>query len=125
MLNVLRRSLRTANATIRYPDEPEPAPAAFRGQLMLRVERCTGDGACATVCPSRAIVVTRPETGGWIWELNDARCVFCGLCSEACPSEALFHSNEFELAVRNPNDLITRVRFEPTKQSTTKGASSS
>jgi formate hydrogenlyase subunit 6/NADH:ubiquinone oxidoreductase subunit I len=110
MLTIFRRSLRTGLVTTAYPDVPEAAPPAYQGQVMLDTARCTGDGACARVCPSAAIVV-QPTVDGWVWELDDARCVFCGLCAEACPAGALSMSNEFELAVRDRAELVTRVTF--------------
>jgi hydrogenase-4 component H len=110
VLRLFQRSLGGGVVTGTYPGEPEPAPPAYRGQITLNVERCTGDGACARVCPSDAISVGR-EDEGWVWELTDARCVFCGLCQDACPSQAIIISNEFELAVRDGRDLVTRVRF--------------
>ena len=117
MMGLFRRSLGGGVVTGAYPDVPEPAPPAYRGQVTLSVERCTGDGACARVCPSGAIAVTR-EDEGWLWELTDARCVFCGLCQDACPSQAIVLSGEFELAVRKLDDLTTRVRFASATEST-------
>jgi formate hydrogenlyase subunit 6/NADH:ubiquinone oxidoreductase subunit I len=99
--------------TTGYPAVAEPAPPAYRGQVMLRPDRCNGDGACARVCPSGAIVVEGSNGGGWRWELDDASCVFCGLCAEVCPTRAIELSNEFELAVRDSADLVTRVTFVP------------
>ncbi|MFN8591035.1 MAG: 4Fe-4S binding protein [Thermomicrobiales bacterium] len=113
MVSVLRRAARRGIATRGYPDTPEEAPPAYRGQVMLRTERCIGDGGCARACPSAAITVSSDAAGGWVWELDDARCVFCGLCAEACPTSALFLSNEFELAVRRRGELVTRVAFSP------------
>jgi len=110
VLNIFRRSLRTGIVSTTYPETPELAPPSYRGQVRLRPDRCTGDAACAKVCPSGAISIEHAN-GGWTWELNDARCVFCGLCAEVCPTTAIELSNEFELAVRNPNDLVTRVTF--------------
>jgi hydrogenase-4 component H len=110
VLNILRRSVRTGVVTTTYPEIPESAPPAYRGQVQLHANLCAGHGACATVCPSGAISVSR-SARGWTWELSDARCVFCGLCADVCPSKAIELSNEFELAVRNPADLVTRVTF--------------
>ena len=111
MLTILRRSLRTGSVTTGYPATPDPAPEAYRGQVLLDAARCVGDGACARVCPSAAIVVQATAVDGWVWELDDARCVFCGLCAEACPTAALALSNEYELAVRVKPELQTRVTF--------------
>lgn len=110
MLRLLKRSVQGGVATRAYPDAAEAAPVAYRGQVMLRTERCTGDGACARACPSEAIAVVRAGSG-WTWELTDARCVFCGLCQEACPTAAIELSNEFELSVRDASDLSMRVTF--------------
>ncbi|RIK41916.1 MAG: hypothetical protein DCC58_11815 [Chloroflexi bacterium] len=111
MLNIFRRAIRTGVVTTGYPDTPEPAPPAYRGQVHLHLAACTGDAACARVCPSAAISVEHSPVGGWTWTLDDRRCVFCGLCSEACPTGALSLSNEYELAARKPEDLLTRVTF--------------
>lgn len=117
MLSIFRRSLRVGIATVGYPHEPEPAPAAYRGQVTLRLDRCVGDGACARVCPSGAIRVEHTDTG-WTWELDDSQCVFCGLCAESCPENAIDLTNEFELAVRDPGDLVTCVQFVSTGKQT-------
>jgi formate hydrogenlyase subunit 6/NADH:ubiquinone oxidoreductase subunit I len=110
-MNVIRRSARLGVVTSTYPAVPEPAPSTYRGQILLHTEHCTGDGACARVCPSEAIIVTEEPDAGWTWQLDDARCVFCGLCAEVCPTSAILTSNEFELSVRNRDDLVTRARF--------------
>lgn len=110
MLSIFRHALKRGIVTTSYPAVPESAPEAFRGQVLLDSGRCTGDGACARVCPSNAIVVAESEAG-WTWTLDDARCVFCGLCQEVCPEQAILISNEFELATRTSDDLVTTVMF--------------
>jgi hydrogenase-4 component H len=110
-VNVIRRGSRVGVVTSTYPAFPEPAPPAYRGQVLLRTDRCIGDGACARVCPSEAIIVTGDPEAGWTWRLDDARCVFCGLCATACPTTAIVISNEFELSVRIREDLVARARF--------------
>lgn len=109
-LKTIRRHLRTSRETPSYPDRPTPAPPAYRGQVTLHTGRCDGNAACARACPSQAITV-EPTADGWVWELDDARCVFCGLCEEACPAQAISLTSDFELAVRDPEDLVTRVIF--------------
>jgi hydrogenase-4 component H len=111
-VNVLRRVVGGAGVvTTSYPDVAEPAPLAYRGQVLLRTDLCTGEGACARVCPSAAIVVEGTLDDGWSWELDDGRCVFCGLCAEVCPTQAILLSNEFELSVRDRADLVVRATF--------------
>jgi hydrogenase-4 component H len=111
-MKVLRRIAGGAGImTTSYPDVAELAPLAYRGQVMLRTDVCSGDGACARVCPSAAIAVTATPNGGWSWELDDGRCVFCGLCAEVCPTAAIMLSNEFELSVRDRAELMVRATF--------------
>ncbi|MEZ4568743.1 MAG: 4Fe-4S binding protein [Thermomicrobiales bacterium] len=112
MPEIFRRSLRTGLVTTSYPESPEPAPQAYRGQLQIDSARCSGHGDCMRACPSAAIRVIDGGEGRWTWELDDSRCVFCGLCTEVCPERALTMSNEYELAVRDDADLVTRVAFQ-------------
>src|SRR5262245_41188628 len=112
MMNIFRKSLKTGLVTTGYPDVAEPAPPAFRGRPALDVTRCTGEARCAEVCPSQCLTVTAdPATGGRVWELDLAPCLFCGLCAEVCPTGAITMTGDFELAVRDRRDLITRIVF--------------
>lgn len=111
MLNVLRTSLRTPRRTIAYPDGAEMPPTALRGRPVLDPARCDCEGACTEVCPSGALTLTEARKGVRRWQLDLARCVFCGLCAEACPNGAITMSNDFELAARSRDDLISGVTF--------------
>lgn len=109
-MNIFRKSIATGLVTSDYPAMPEPAPAAFRGRPTLNPVHCTGEGRCAEVCPSQCISVTAdPTGGGHVWTLDLAPCLFCGLCAEACPAGAITMSADYELAVRDRADLITRA----------------
>jgi Ni,Fe-hydrogenase III small subunit/formate hydrogenlyase subunit 6/NADH:ubiquinone oxidoreductase subunit I len=111
-VNIFRKSLATGLVTTGYPATPEPAPPAFRGRPRLDPGRCTGEARCAEVCPSGCITVTRDPAGaGRVWTLDLAPCLFCGLCAEVCPTGAITLSGEYELAVRDRRDLVTRVAF--------------
>jgi Ni,Fe-hydrogenase III small subunit/NAD-dependent dihydropyrimidine dehydrogenase PreA subunit len=109
-VNIFRKSIATGLVTTGYPTTPEPAPPAFRGRPTLNPVRCTGEGRCAEVCPSQCIGITPdPAGGGRVWTLDLAPCLFCGLCAEVCPSDAITMSGDYELAVRDRHDLITRA----------------
>jgi pyruvate formate lyase activating enzyme len=60
-----------------------PESRSARPQVMVRVERCIGCGACVEACPHG---VPLPGAGR---RFEDAgACTVCGACVEACPTEA-------------------------------------
>jgi Ni,Fe-hydrogenase III small subunit/formate hydrogenlyase subunit 6/NADH:ubiquinone oxidoreductase subunit I len=112
MLNILRTSWRTGRVTSQYPDIPTVAEG-YRGRPLIDPERCACSGACAIACPSGAITLTVPSSRERRWELDLATCVFCGLCADACPESAIAMTQDYELAVRDRADLVTRVTHSP------------
>jgi Ni,Fe-hydrogenase III small subunit/formate hydrogenlyase subunit 6/NADH:ubiquinone oxidoreductase subunit I len=111
-VNLFSKSLKTGLVTTTYPAVPEPAPPAFRGRPELATDRCTGEAACAAVCPSQCLTVTTdPDSGGRAWRLDLAYCVFCGLCADACPTSAITMTGDYALATRDRRDLVTRIVF--------------
>ena len=47
---------------------------------------CTGCGACASICPKKAITM-RPDEEGFLYPVVDpALCVSCDLCEKRCPA---------------------------------------
>ena len=121
VLSIFRRSLRTGIVTDAYPAGGDATSTGYLGQIVLDPARCSGDGACAHVCPSGAITVQPAETG-WTWQLDDSHCVFCGLCVAACPDGALAATGDFELSVRDRADLVARVRFSADAVTASDGA---
>ena len=65
-------------------------------------DACIACGACAEVCPSRAIEVRenlekKPATREMIWRYD--LCIFCGQCERLCTTEkGVKLSNEFDLS---------------------------
>jgi len=122
----LIRGLRTGVVTTRYPREPETLPRGFRGLPVLDVDRChAADGCndCVQACLPRAITldaetrgqgdtgresfaVSEEAGGGVLLRLNYGACIMCGLCVAACQSTAITMTADYELAVRQPGDLI-------------------
>jgi hydrogenase-4 component H len=108
VLDRLLRPLRRGPVTSHYPDAPPELAAAARGLPELDGSRCSGDGACVTVCPTGAIRVD-PGT----WSLDMGACIFCGACARACAQDAITLGNRIELAVDERDWLlIVRSRSE-------------
>lgn len=61
------------------PESQMPMP-----QLMYRVDKCLGCGACASVCPNQAVSLT----GDGKVRTDRAVCSGCGACVPVCPAEA-------------------------------------
>jgi Ni,Fe-hydrogenase III small subunit/NAD-dependent dihydropyrimidine dehydrogenase PreA subunit len=98
MLSLLRRRLRLATATSRWPDLP--APLIDRAQPVFDAARCDLNGACARVCPVGAIGVdTR-------FALDRTRCISCSRCIEVCPTGALAQGLMFAAPERTRDELV-------------------
>lgn len=46
---------------------------------------CCGCGACAAVCPKKAISMFRDNEGFWHYSVDNSVCVGCGKCHKVCP----------------------------------------
>jgi NADH-quinone oxidoreductase subunit I len=99
----LLRPLRQGVVTSHYPDEPPDLPPAARGLPELDPARCDSSGACADVCPTRAITVA-----DGIWALDVGACIVCDACARACPRDAIRLGHRIELAVLDRRDLTVR-----------------
>ncbi|MBU1726746.1 MAG: 4Fe-4S binding protein [Candidatus Omnitrophica bacterium] len=85
-----------------YPNKPHIPFERFRGRPYFHEEDCVGCGACAQVCPAKAIefedlvhdgIAKRKFTFRW-----DV-CIACGQCQANCLTEkGIVLSQEFDLA---------------------------
>ena len=109
MLEILKKTLKTGCQTTKYPDVPDIAPQGFRGRPELIPDKCTYCGECAEVCPPGVIRITEKGSEK-ILSISYCGCIFCGRCEEACQYGAVRLTQEYELASKTKDDLITGVR---------------
>jgi ech hydrogenase subunit F len=72
--------------TSRYPFEPRVAFPGSRGRLVFTKDNCVYCTVCAKKCPTKALVVNRPQKK---WAIDRLLCISCGYCVEACPKKSL------------------------------------
>ena len=110
------RSLFSRPYTVRYPYEPVVPPEAFRGKPKFVEEECIGCGACAQVCPARAIDVVDVVEGGVgrrTLTIHHDHCIFCGQCHRFCTTEkGVILTNEFETGTYDRRQAIATVEKE-------------
>lgn len=105
MLKVLLARLHQRHRTLDYPAQTPAMPDRFRGAPIITSDRCpAGCSECADACPTRAIACE----GGAPGAVDLGRCLFCTDCAGACPHGALVHGDDFRLASRTRDGLVTR-----------------
>ena len=103
--------------TADFPARPTPLPKAIRGRPTYHAEGCIGCGACAQVCPARAIEVRdeRGRDGTPVRRLilHYDICVFCGECARSCATqEGVTLSNGYELSGLSRAEMVQTVEKE-------------
>lgn len=107
MLGWFYRGLTSRGVTTRYPVSPESMPEGFRGRPVVHPERLDPGASWEPyeqACLPRAIQVTGEEL-----TLDLGHCICCGLCAQV-PGGAFTMEPDFELAVRDRQNLVTVVR---------------
>jgi formate hydrogenlyase subunit 6/NADH:ubiquinone oxidoreductase subunit I len=90
-MNILRlilQNLRQGTASYQLPHTHECTSNEYRGLIKNDPAGCIGCGACAYVCPTAAIVVTRTPTN-YTWSYEPGKCTFCGRCIDRCKPGSL------------------------------------
>lgn len=84
--------------TSKFPFEEHIPAERFRGKPEFHEEGCMGCGACANVCPARAIDLLDDGEERVLTYMCDV-CIFCGQCEANCPTgEGIILSKKFDLA---------------------------
>jgi hydrogenase-4 component H len=96
--------------TVKYPFEPSPPPEGFRGRTEF-TEDCVGCGACAAVCPPKAITIT-DEGDTRVMKIDHGLCIFCQTCQDTCPWDGIELTQKFEMATLDKNQSFDQIEHE-------------
>ncbi len=105
------RALIKGPYTSKFPFEPHVPAEGFRGLPEFHEDDCVGCGACANVCPARAIEVRDEDSERVLvyrWDL----CIYCGQCEANClTGEGIILSSKFDIAsTEGRDDLRQEIR---------------
>lgn len=109
MIQHIIARLRQGHRTLPYPKQLPQLPDRYPGRPDIDPSLCAGcdaSGACAAACPTGAINLRDPKTGGLSLDLG--RCLFCTDCASACPRGAIRFTGDFRLAVSHREALVLR-----------------
>ena len=110
MFKILQKSFRTGIATAAYPQEPARVSEHFRGRPQFDLENWTDARPAALNCPTGAISVLDQGDQRQV-TVDYGRCVFCGQCADVSTDGAVQVTQEFEMAVRNRQELIFTAEY--------------
>ncbi len=110
MFKILKKSLQTGLVTIDYPRRSPAVSERFRGAPRIDFARWGDARGAAERCPTGAIAIEDGE-GVRRVKLDYGLCIFCSQCAEDEPGGAVRITQEFELAARHREALVTTAEY--------------
>ena len=104
MFKILRKTAQTGLVTIGYPDSPAVISPQFRGAPRFDFARWRDSRPAAEACPTGAISISEERHTREV-TVDYGLCIYCGMCAEAGSHGAVEITRQFELAVRQRDDL--------------------
>lgn len=104
MFKAILARLQQGHRTMKYPDGPPPElPDRLRGKPVLKPDlQAANCRSCAQVCPTGAFNADNEVS------IDLGKCIFCGQCASVSPNQEVAFSRDYQLAVRQPKDMIVR-----------------
>jgi formate hydrogenlyase subunit 6/NADH:ubiquinone oxidoreductase subunit I len=116
-MNILRlilQNLRQGTVSFRLPHTHECTSDQYRGLIHNNPDGCVGCGACAYVCPTAAIVVSKTPTN-YTWSYEPGKCTFCGRCIDRCKPGSLSMESKLPPLYATMGDLDVSYTMEKKK----------
>jgi Ni,Fe-hydrogenase III small subunit/formate hydrogenlyase subunit 6/NADH:ubiquinone oxidoreductase subunit I len=110
MFHIFQKSVQTGLVTIGYPQKPAQISAQFRGAPAFDFSAWRDARPAAEACPTGAIQIHDFDARRSV-TVDYGLCNYCGECAEADGTGAVKITQEFELAVRQRNDLIVTAEY--------------
>jgi formate hydrogenlyase subunit 6/NADH:ubiquinone oxidoreductase subunit I len=102
--------------TTKFPFEPPLIIPEFRGFPEYQDDDCVRCGACAEVCPARAIEVEEYEKGGKKFRTVRFRydvCLLCGQCGALCTTgKGIVYTNKYAKNTLDRAEVFDEVEDE-------------
>lgn len=106
MLKEFLARIQQGHRTMAFPSDSVKMPDRFRGLPAVDGTKCPdGCRECVEACPTNAIAAEPGKV-----KLDLGRCLFCTDCVTACPQGAIGYTQDYRLATRTREELVTDGR---------------